>query len=601
MTRLAVISLCVFALAATSLCGLAADHILFDRLGPTQARLYISNADGSGERPLTKAGTFDYDPSWSPRGDWIVFTSERAGSADLYRIHPDGSGLERLTDNPAYDDQGAFSPDGGRVVFVSTRAAGRANLWILDIAAHKITRLTIGDGGDFRPSWSPNGKWIAFSSDRGSNLPRAKGRWEILQLAGVYLIHPDGSGLRRITKHGGFCGSPKWTPDSKTVVAYCMSAEDTYTYRFARKDGNDQLLKIDIATGTTTAIPAGPGVKLMPTVLPSGQIAYLRRDKTMKGVFYGMGAPGPAGADLRTPSWSPDGRRVVYSRFVMKDRIEPVKMWSRNPKYDLYATAWTPDYDPSGKHLAVTNMVPPGITSLVIVDEGQPGRPILTRKDLILAPSWSPDGRQIAMCVGVFPGFGSPLGSVNGGAQVGIVNDDGSGFHLVTSGGNSNEFPSFAPDGKHIVYRTEGPGGEGLRTVNLEDRSVKALTNGYDNFPVWSPRGDLIAFMRRIDGNFEILTIHPDGTDLKQLTHTKGNEAHIAWSPDGERMVFTSSRMGFKDEALYTNNPQPYGEIFVMRYDGTDVEQLTDDQWEEGTPAWQPERAALARGATPLY
>lgn len=43
--------------------------------------------------------------------------------------------------------------------------------------------------------------------------------------------------------------------------------------------------------------------------------------------------------------------------------------------------------------------------------------------------------------------------------------------------------------------------------------------------------------------------------------------------------------MGFKDEALYTNNQQPYGEIFVMRYDGTDVEQLTDDQWEEGTPA----------------
>ncbi|HEV2418128.1 MAG TPA: hypothetical protein VGX94_10005 [Terriglobia bacterium] len=597
MTRLAVISLCMFALATTSLCGLATDHILFDRLGPTQARLYISNADGSGERPLTNAGTFDYDPSWSLRGDWIVFTSERAGSADLYRIHPDGSGLERLTDNPAYEDQAAFSPDGKQVVFVSTRVAGRANLWILDIATHKATRLTMGDGGDFRPSWSPDGKWIAFSSDRGSNLPRAKGRWEILQLADVYLIHPDGSGLKRVSGHGGFCGSPKWTPDSKNVVAYCMSAQDTYTYRFGNKDGDDELLKIDIATGATTVVHAGPGVKLMPTVLPSSRIAYLRRDKTMKGVFYGMGTPGPKGADLRTPSWSPDGGQVVYSRFIVKDRIEPVKMWSRNPKYDLSATAWLPDYDSSGKHLAVTNMVPPGITSLFIVDEGQPGRPILTRKEMILAPSWSPDGQQIAVGIGKFPGFGAPLGQANATAQVGIVNADGSGFHLVTSGANSNAFPSFAPDGKHIVYRTEGPGGEGLRIVNLEDHSVKALTDGYDNFPVWSPRGDLIAFMRLIDGNFEILTIHPDGTDLKQLTHTKGNEAHIAWSPDGEWMVFTSSRMGFKDEALYTNNPQPYGEIFVMRYDGADVQQLTDDQWEEGTPAWQPERAPLARGA----
>jgi len=47
--------------------------------------------------------------------------------------------------------------------------------------------------------------------------------------------------------------------------------------------------------------------------------------------------------------------------------------------------------------------------------------------------------------------------------------------------------------------------------------------------------------------------------------------------------------MGFKDEAIYTDAPQPYGEIFVMRYDGTGVEQLTDNQWEDGTPAWKPE------------
>ena len=52
---------------------------------------------------------------------------------------------------------------------------------------------------------------------------------------------------------------------------------------------------------------------------------------------------------------------------------------------------------------------------------------------------------------------------------------------------------------------------------------------------------------------------------MKQLTHTKGNEAHLAWSPDGERLLFTSSRMGFKDEAVLVGAPQPYGEIFVMR------------------------------------
>jgi Tol biopolymer transport system component len=62
----------------------------------------------------------------------------------------------------------------------------------------------------------------------------------------------------------------------------------------------------------------------------------------------------------------------------------------------------------------------------------------------------------------------------------------------------------------------------------------------------------------------------------------------MAWSPDGESIAFASSRMGFKDEGIYTDAPQPYGELFVMRYDGTHVEQITDNQWEDGTPAWQP-------------
>jgi len=601
MTRTRALSLCVLACGFSLNSCLAADRILFDRLGPTQATLFISNADGSGERPLTQPNSLDYNPSWSPKGDWIVFTSERAGSADLFRIHPDGTSLERLTDDPAYDDQAAFSPDGARIVFVSTRAGGRANLWILDAASHKATPLTSGDGGDFRPSWSPDGAWIAFSSDRGSDLPAAKGRWERLHLADIYLIHPDGTGLKRISQHGGFCGSPKWTPDSKTVVTYCMSAQDTWTYRFGSEDGEDQLLKINIESGEKTPVSAGPGIKLLPTVLASGEVAYLRRDETARGVFYASGRPGPKGNDLRTPSWSPDGAQVVYSRFVSRHSAEPVKVWSRNPKFDLYTTSWLPAYDPSGEHLAVTKMSPNGeTTSLFIVDEGKPARAILEQKGLILGPSWSPDGKQIVVGVGIFTAFldlsaggKKPIDPVNGGAQVGIVNADGSGFHLITSGTSNNAFASFAPDGKHIVYRTTGPEGDGLRIMNLDDRSITALTSEWDNFPLWSPRGDLIAFIRRIAGNFEVFTIHPDGTGLKQLTSTHGNEAHLAWSPDGERLLFCSSRMGFKDEVVLIGAPQPYGEVFVMRYDGTEVEQLTDNQWEEGGPAWQPHNQVL--------
>jgi len=98
---------------ATTLGCTAAERILMTRLGPSQSSLFVSNADGNGEQKVTE-GSLDYDPVWSPDGQWIVFTSERDGSADLYRMRPDGSGVEPLTDDPAYDDQAAFSPDGSR-------------------------------------------------------------------------------------------------------------------------------------------------------------------------------------------------------------------------------------------------------------------------------------------------------------------------------------------------------------------------------------------------------------------------------------------------------------------------------------------------------
>jgi len=89
--------------------------------------------------------------------------------------------------------------------------------------------------------------------------------------------------------------------------------------------------------------------------------------------------------------------------------------------------------------------------------------------------------------------------------------------------------------------------GNGLRIMDLATRAVTNLTDGHDNFPLWSPRGDLIMVARLSGGTYDVYTIRPDG----------------------EYIAFASSRMGFEDEAAYTDAPQPYGEIFVMRFDGT--------------------------------
>lgn len=213
----------------------------------------------------------------------------------------------------------------------------------------------------------------------------------------------------------------------------------------------------------------------------------------------------------------------------------------------------------------------------------------------VLAAQWSPNGEKIIFSIGAFGAFFQgfheiflkPADRVEGGAQIAIINPDGTEFEELTSGSGNSAFPSFSPDGRRFVYRSFEQDGYGLRIMDLKTKTVTALTNDYDNFPLWSPRGDLIMFARLVDDAYEIHTIRPDGTDLKRLTYTHGNEAHMAWSPDGESIAFASSRMGFKDEGVYTDAPQPYGELFVMRFDGTHIEQITDNQWEDGTPAWQ--------------
>jgi Tol biopolymer transport system component len=601
----------------------ATRKIAFARAGvqPGSRQLFVAASDGSGEHPLLTTPDTDYDAVWSPDGASIVFTSDRNGSADLFRVNPDGSGLAALTTDSAYDDQAAFSPDSKKLVFVSTRGHGTANLWTMDLATKTAKALTNGPGGDYRPSWSPDGKWIAFASGRGDSMPFAEGRWERLQLANIYIIHPDGSGLKKLTASADFCGSPKWTSDSASIVAYCMTAQQTMANRLSTPEpANDtRLVSIDIMTATSKDLAAGSGVKINPSplggsTLGGGEIGYIRKDSKEPGIYYSIGKRGPVGA-IRTASWSPDGSHVVFGRRVTTPAVAVRKMFSRNPQYELSLTSLLPAFSPSGKQFVTNNFGGLSTLSVTTVETGH-SEPIYQDKNRnILAGQWSPDGARIIFGLGkfeaFFDGFHSeflkPDGRPESGAQVAMINADGTAFReltaLTTNAGPVNSaFPSFSPDGKRFVYRVFSKEGNGLRIMNLETGAVTTLTKAYDNFPLWSPKGDLIMFARLSDGAYlpggayDIYTIRPDGTALNRLTNGHGNDAHMGWSPDGEYIVFASSRMGFKDEVVYTDAPQPYGEIFVMKYDGTGVEQLTDNQWEDGTPAWQPVGGGVAPG-----
>ena len=104
-------------------------------------------------------------------------------------------------------------------------------------------------------------------------------------------------------------------------------------------------------------------------------------------------------------------------------------------------------------------------------------------------------------------------------------------------------------DGKRIVYRV-AESEQGLRILNLEDRKTVTLTTEYDNFPAWSPKGDLIEFTSFRDGDFEIYTVRPDGSGVRRLTHTGGNDAHGIWSPDGGREINVLSTREYDSDSV---------------------------------------------------
>jgi Tol biopolymer transport system component len=586
--------------------------ILTNRIGPSGGELFIANGDGSGEHKLNSGGNMEYDAMFSGDGKWIVFTSERNGSANIYRIHPDGSGLERLTDDDGFDDQASLSPDDNQLAFVSTRVSGTNNIWILDIKTRKARNLTgvpalqAAEGkmdGFFRPSWSPDGKWIAFSSDRGTDFKRHKfplPGFEHIQAASVYVIQPNGQGLRKLTPESEMAGSPKWSADGKQVVFYDLDAEYTFAARLFG-EVRSQIISVDLATGGRTERTSGPGLKVSPQFLGADRIGYLMKGPGQKGELAFTtgehGADAPAAGVIRNPAWSPDGKQLVYEKFAY-DSKQNQSVYAKDQTFELRFSGEFPAISSTGKlalspfgDVGALRITPFDKIAVYVSDLDGTNRKQLFQQDGggAFSPTWSPDGQWVVF------GYGAVFNDrETKPSQLIMIRADSSEKRELTSGPLNSGFPSWSPDGKHIVYRVWSKEERSLQILNLEDGKSTKLTSGNDNFPVWSPLGDRIGFTRDTGGenSYEIFTIRPDGTDLKQLTHAPGNDAHCAWSPDGKYIVFGSARLGFRDETpLYDGSPQPYAELFVMNADGSNQRPITSDKWEEGTPAWAPAMA----------
>ena len=305
--------------------------------------------------------------------------------------------------------------------------------------------------------------------------------------------------------------------------------------------------------------------------------------------------------DLANPAWSQDGTQVVYHAGHMETMHHysntPGKQLPgiHDPGFDLLHASGFPTVSPDGRTLVVSERTPSGDRMAFVMWDTDGTNPRRVHRDdvTVMGLEWSRDGRWLAFGAGGF--FGRRTTDP---AQIMVMHPDGSHVHAVTKGPGNAGFPSWSPDGAQIVYRfwTDNERGEGLRVVDVATGESRVLTTEYDTLPSWSPNGDAILLTRYASDErfaydeFDIYTIRPDGTDLKRLTDAEGNDAHAFWSPGGNQILWSSSRFGFKDESpLVINQPQPYAELFIMNADGSNQRPLTDNQYEEGTPAWLPE------------
>lgn len=392
--------------------------------------------------------------------------------------------FNRITIQEESCDWPTFSPDGKFLVY-ACRERGHWNLYRRRLGTRAArSLLPEADSNNYQPAYAPVGNRVAFRSNRDGG--------------GIFLLQPDSGALSRLTPFGFY---PSWSPDGSKIVFSSESFLDPAETESVRPSS---LHIVNVRSRVVRPLPTPTGDALQPAWSPNGtMIAYWgiapggRRNIWIIPARSSPSAPGKAirvTNDTSTdwdPAWSPDGRYLYFS----SDRGGSMNLWR------------------------------------VRIDESSGA--VLSSPEPVITPSsysgWSAFARGGKRLAYVRRRVSSRLYRVpfRVGGEVQVDKET-----ALTEGGQRVREPDMSPDGRWIVARMEDPQ-EDLVLLRPDGSSLHRLTNDSfsDRLPRWSPDGKKIIFLSNRSGRFDLWSIHPDGSGLRQIT--KGGSMPDCWAPDG--------------------------------------------------------------------